>query len=1115
LQAHRKWWECIEGCNEIFRSLHPFHEHLAKEHEVLVDNDRTVDLVRNCERQESMTTQADCKLCDMKLPTLTQLRRHVGKHHEELSLFALPSHMNEDDDEHDEGDVENHLVSSAAGSEGSQSLEQVICDQCGLKFEGDRENRQAALSRHMEDIHDQNARISNMEDTDPRFVVAKELLRKQPDVVTAMDEQIIDETLLHHFLRLYLPEDINTWMQLKVWVTEHTRGFDFEQIPVLQAVQFQTMVKMQESAPAKDSQIEHETSAADTTLRTPWPTFEDTVPVKDIVPIDEMQKTWQCTFCLKRLPPKSWRRHEETQHRPKYQWTCLATGPRNHTQTDDSSMCVFCQLENPSEDHLISSHRIQECLEKPETERRFIRPDQLRQHVKKFHGTELLDTVKDQWLRPARQQLWTCGFCNANLKAWDTRETHIADHFRDGLTMSSWQKFPPMEDLPISEQVYASTSGSIPPSSLIKDVVADGASAIPGMLNTLAPEPPPNKIISESSMPMPLANRMISCPRCTLENHPSLTTCEICGAWLAIAQSSSSNLKSAGTKAQFDGVPNLSPETWAKVDTSSIAMFFWALTEDGVTMARWHILWEFLQDFSLHDNHIHMKGLLYHDDQPELKDFTMSFRDKHEAGSIYAKVARAIERDTARLRDVQPNPRQTSGGTDQTSQEGTDWASRPIPDVPSLQVPAAERGSSPYASTSTAANLESRAEKDAHGLFNDANNAWSQRPLPQNFSEITRAISPASTPQHYLQIPDFTAPESHFPEIDDEVALPSRQISSGVPEINIDFVPLSRHAYVDPLEPPEINIDFAPPLRQANYEPPSVDPPGNASLVPPERSRSRQSSSARTSRSAPFEPRPEPEKHERVTSHPKDATFQCILCPKRFTRAYNLRSHLRTHTDERPFICSVCGKAFARQHDRKRHEALHAGEKKFVCRGTLDDGSGRKWGCGRRFAQADSLGRHFRSDTGRVCIRPLLEEEAQSKGRSKDSAAYRNVLLELAKPRDNDNEDKALMLDEFYETEEEEYQEPQYNGWEAIDMGYQPAYEPGIELDRSPQLQGSKGSLDPPHIPQPEPKNIAHVQTNPELDQPLDTSMKLQKSPEPRHSELTLDLLSAPQPEPE
>ncbi|KAI6779132.1 Transcriptional regulator-like protein [Emericellopsis cladophorae] len=110
---------------------------------------------------------------------------------------------------------------------------------------------------------------------------------------------------------------------------------------------------------------------------------------------------------------------------------------------------------------------------------------------------------------------------------------------------------------------------------------------------------------------------------------------------------------------------------------------------------------------------------------------------------------------------------------------------------------------------------------------------------------------------------------------------------------------------------------------------------------------------------------------KRAQKHP--ATFQCTLCPKRFTRAYNLRSHLRTHTDERPFVCTVCGKAFARQHDRKRHESLHSGEKKFVCKGELK--AGGQWGCGRRFARADALGRHFRSEAGRICIKPLLDEE--------------------------------------------------------------------------------------------------------------------------------------------
>lgn len=110
----------------------------------------------------------------------------------------------------------------------------------------------------------------------------------------------------------------------------------------------------------------------------------------------------------------------------------------------------------------------------------------------------------------------------------------------------------------------------------------------------------------------------------------------------------------------------------------------------------------------------------------------------------------------------------------------------------------------------------------------------------------------------------------------------------------------------------------------------------------------------------------------RQQKHP--ATFQCTLCPKRFTRAYNLRSQLRTHTDEKLFVCTMCGKAFARQHDRKRHEGLHSVEKKLACHGTLLSGS--SWGCGRRFARVDALGRHFRSGACRVCFRPILDEEA-------------------------------------------------------------------------------------------------------------------------------------------
>ncbi|OJD36042.1 c2h2 type zinc finger domain-containing protein [Diplodia corticola] len=272
-----------------------------------------------------------------------------------------------------------------------------------------------------------------------------------------------------------------------------------------------------------------------------------------------------------------------------------------------------------------------------------------------------------------------------------------------------------------------------------------------------------------------------------------------------------------------------------------------------------------------------------------------------------------------------------------------------------------------------------------------------------------------------------------FPALNQEYGA-SDQMSP--PEINIDFAPPSRQQSFEPPKPEGSENALSPPNRSlsrnrmrarsdpfsgastrastpasGNASDPASSLHPNAAKVPTSRSTSphglnrasRRSSTssiphrdymlglADPNRPNPNNPTsaasspgaipeqlvtPSPGGSKRTQKHP--ATFQCSLCPKRFTRAYNLRSHLRTHTDERPFVCSVCGKAFARQHDRKRHEGLHSGEKKFVCRGILKDSSG--WGCGRRFARADALGRHFRSEAGRVCIRPLLEEEAAEKG---------------------------------------------------------------------------------------------------------------------------------------
>jgi hypothetical protein len=155
---------------------------------------------------------------------------------------------------------------------------------------------------------------------------------------------------------------------------------------------------------------------------------------------------WQCTFCRKSLTAKSWRRHEETQHHPKHQWTCLATGPRLllSPRSNISSVCAFCEMPDPDDSHFHQYHRIDECLQKHTEDRTFGRPDHLQQHARNFHRSQpLTDRVRDAWRSDGPGTVdnmsWICGFCHVLLPTWDARATHIAGHFKAGQTMADWQ----------------------------------------------------------------------------------------------------------------------------------------------------------------------------------------------------------------------------------------------------------------------------------------------------------------------------------------------------------------------------------------------------------------------------------------------------------------------------------------------------------------------------------------------------------------------------------------------------------------------------------------------------------------------------------------------------
>ncbi|KAF1770801.1 hypothetical protein GCK72_002624 [Caenorhabditis remanei] len=79
-----------------------------------------------------------------------------------------------------------------------------------------------------------------------------------------------------------------------------------------------------------------------------------------------------------------------------------------------------------------------------------------------------------------------------------------------------------------------------------------------------------------------------------------------------------------------------------------------------------------------------------------------------------------------------------------------------------------------------------------------------------------------------------------------------------------------------------------------------------------------------------------------------NASHECNVCGKRFSRLWLLQGHLRSHTGLRPFSCAHCGKSFADRSNLRAHMLTHTGDKRFEC----DK-------CGRRFALRAYLNRHL------------------------------------------------------------------------------------------------------------------------------------------------------------
>jgi hypothetical protein len=163
----------------------------------------------------------------------------------------------------------------------------------------------------------------------------------------------------------------------------------------------------------------------------------------------ESTNLYHCTslYCPWK-PSKSmwrWKRHEAAVHSlGSTRWVCLL----NNTAIMTGGKCIFCSDIVHDMSHF-DQHNIQVCLAKDKSARVFDRKDGLKQHVVGAHLSTANDYTKrgfeppDIWLEtedgfsPNLDGLW-CGFCRTSFKTTTARLDHVAQHFRDGIQISTW-----------------------------------------------------------------------------------------------------------------------------------------------------------------------------------------------------------------------------------------------------------------------------------------------------------------------------------------------------------------------------------------------------------------------------------------------------------------------------------------------------------------------------------------------------------------------------------------------------------------------------------------------------------------------------------------------------
>ncbi|KUJ23925.1 uncharacterized protein LY89DRAFT_7284 [Mollisia scopiformis] len=152
-----------------------------------------------------------------------------------------------------------------------------------------------------------------------------------------------------------------------------------------------------------------------------------------------------CLFCLKVFGSQEvWEEHERSQHvAMQKDWICMPWGPIERNE-DGHEVCVFCGLVDPDSSHC-SEHNDEPCCHTSVSRRTFDCKADFQEHLEDVHDQFIISDCMRKWSFAAEDidWYWQCGFCDRSLVGWEDRSRHIGRHFKEGLSMGSWDPVVP------------------------------------------------------------------------------------------------------------------------------------------------------------------------------------------------------------------------------------------------------------------------------------------------------------------------------------------------------------------------------------------------------------------------------------------------------------------------------------------------------------------------------------------------------------------------------------------------------------------------------------------------------------------------------------------------